>query len=216
MGKDRNIRHLHGVSADEEVRFPSSIIDDMLRQEAVWADLPPHIEDKVMRELFGDVRDVVPLRRRPRRLGALPRRRLVLVAASVALLGLAVGVSTEVLGGGQDDGRHVELAGSPLASGSHAGVVLRDTPSGVEIKLDLQGLPPAPVGSYYEGWVKGDLGMVAIGTFHLRQGTNNVILWSGVEIDDYPKISVTLQEEGHGPASSGKVMLSGHVPEDQG
>ncbi|MET7550858.1 anti-sigma factor [Streptomyces sp. NPDC005500] len=214
MGKDREIRHLHGVSADEEGDIlASGFINDILREEAVWADLPADIEYKVMQELASGRENVVPMRRRPRRPGALSRRRLSLVAASVALLGLGSGIGVMVAGD-EPDGRHVDLAATSLAGNSHADVAVRDTPSGVEIKMDFEDLPPAPAGTYYEGWVTGERGMVAIGTFHLREGASKVILWAGVELADYPKMTVTLQKEGGGPASSGRVVLSGHVPDD--
>ncbi|MFJ7305882.1 anti-sigma factor [Streptomyces sp. NPDC099088] len=214
MGKDREIRHLHEVSVEGGADFVApSVINDILRQEAVWADLPADFEEKVMHEIRGGPTAVVPIHRRKRQFAIFRGNRFAL-AASVALLGLSVGIGASVLDNPQGANRHVELAASPLAPDSRADVALSDTPSGVKVELDLHGLPPAPVGSYYEGWVTGDRGMVAIGTFHLRHGTKNVILWSGVELADYPKISVTLQKEGGGPASSGRVMLVGHVPED--
>ena len=83
--------------------------------------------------------------------------------------------------------------------------------SGVAIELDVRGLPPAPPGTYYQGWVKGAEGLVTVGTFHLRGGDDTVELWSGVPLDRYPTLTVTLQDEGAGQESSGRVVLSGEV-----
>ena len=75
------------------------------------------------------------------------------------------------------------------------------------------GAPPAPAGSYYQGWLRNKDGdAVTIGTFHGREGTNDIILWSGVDIADYPTLTVTIQQEGAGAESSGRVVLRGVIP----
>jgi hypothetical protein len=111
-----------------------------------------------------------------------------------------------------DDYGHLELAGTSLAARAHADVELADTPSGAEFRLDVSGLPPAAPGTYYEGWLTGDRGWISIGTFHLHRGTKDVVLWSGVELADYPEIAVTVQNEGDGAKSSGRVVLRGEIP----
>jgi hypothetical protein len=171
-------------------------VETILRQGAVWAQVPDDLERRVLDEALG--------RRRTR-----PRRNQWLLAAA-AVVALAVGAGVFALRSG--DGPRMELAGTALAPGSRAEAEVRDTPSGVEIRLDVDGLPPAPEGSFYEAWVKGERGSVAIGTFHLRDSSDDVVLWSGVDLDDYPRITVTLQREGAGPASSGRVVLAGEVP----
>jgi hypothetical protein len=140
----------------------------------------------------------------------MPRRthRFILVAAAACLVALG-GVSTVQLG--QHDDRGVDLVGSSLAPGARAEAHLRETSSGEEIGLDTSGLPAAPVGSYYQGWVKGNHGIVSIGTFHVRHGTGGVVLWSGVKLSDYPKITVTLQTEGAGPVDPGRIVLTGDI-----
>jgi anti-sigma-K factor RskA len=171
-------------------------VETILRQAAVWAEVPKDLEHRVLDEALG--------RRRVR-----PRRtRWLLAAAAVVALSAGAGVFAWLSG----DEPHASLAGTALAAGSSAEAEVRDTPSGVEIRLYVDGLPPAPEGSYYEAWVKGDRGSVAIGTFHLRDGSDDIVLWSGVDLDEYPKITVTLQREGAGPASSGRVVLAGEVP----
>jgi hypothetical protein len=105
------------------------------------------------------------------------------------------------------------LAGTELepAAAGRANIVPRN--SGFEIKLDISGLPPAPAGSYYQGWLRNkDRDAVTIGTFHGREGTDDIILWSGVDIADYPTLTVTIQQEGAGAESSGRVVLRGQIP----
>ena len=40
------------------------------------------------------------------------------------------------------------------------------------------------------------------------------MLWSGVDLERYPTLTVTLQQEGAGAESSGQVVLSGTVDAD--
>ncbi|MFI6132659.1 anti-sigma factor [Micromonospora sp. NPDC051141] len=134
----------------------------------------------------------------------------MLAAASVTAVAGAVGLAAAA--GGSDPAGTMRLTATERAPGAAADVAVRDTPSGVEITMDTSGLPPAPKGTFYQAWVVGPGGSVAIGTFHLRGGSNEVVLWSGVGLDRYTKITVTAQQEGGGPASSGKVLLAGEVP----
>lgn len=175
-------------------------VEDLLRQGAVWADVPDGLDRRVLAAARGRRGTVV----------RIPRRRLLLAAAAVLVILAGAGI---LLTRGPEY-VHLELAGTPLAARAHAGVELADTPSGAELLLDVSGLPPAAPGTYYEGWLTGDRGWVSIGTFHLRRGTDEVVLWSGVELADYPLIAVTVQTEGGGAKSSGRVVLRGEVPRE--
>jgi hypothetical protein len=37
------------------------------------------------------------------------------------------------------------------------------------------------------------------------------VLWSGVDVADYPAIWVTLEDEGAGPEASDRIMMKGRV-----
>ena len=50
---------------------------------------------------------------------------------------------------------------------------------------------------------------VSAGTFHMRGGDGSIELWSGVSPDDYPLVTVTIQQEADGAESSGRVVLRG-------
>ncbi len=181
--------------------FPG--VEDVLRQGAVWADPPADLERRVLAATTGN--RVTAL------FGSRRRRTGVLLAAAAVVTLIAGFLVTGALGSsGSPD---LELAGTPLAARAHAVVELADTPSGAELELDVTGLAPAPPGTYYEGWVTGRRGWVSIGTFHLRRGAEDVVLWSGVSFADYPRVVVTIQNEGGGAKSSGRIVLQGDVPE---
>jgi len=152
--------------------------------------------------------------RRGRRLGSAsgsrPNGRLLLVAA--ALMGVAaVGTAVVISQTGQDS-TVVALTPTELAPDASGTAELSETPSGFSIELDIDGLPPAAEGSYYQAWLKNADGeLVTIGTFHARDGSDDVILWSGVDPADYPTLTVTLQREGEGAQSSGQVVLTGSL-----
>ncbi len=106
----------------------------------------------------------------------------------------------------------VALGGTDLAPDASAEAAVSNTALGTVLILDVRGLEPAPEGQYYEAWLRQspEVG-VSAGTFHLRGGDGSIELWAGVTPEDYPLITVTLQEEGGGAASSGQVVLAGRV-----
>jgi hypothetical protein len=200
-------------------------LDDLLRMAAVWQEVPRDLEARVLREAGVATAPAPAVVPRPRRVAnagrirwterfrpLLTAPRLALAAAGVVAVAAIGALGVATLRPAPGTTARTALNATPLAPGSHADVKLRNTPSGVEIDLDVAGLPPAADGQFYAAWVKGDRGLVPIGTFHLRQGTKDVVLWSGVDLKDYRTISVTLQQEGAGPGSSGRVLMKGEVP----
>jgi hypothetical protein len=135
----------------------------------------------------------------------------MVVAAAAAVVVLAGVVGIIVRSSDDGAGRDFTVAGTELAPEASAVATVEETGSGVSIDLDVSGLPPAEPGTYYQAWVKGPDGLVTVGTFHMRDGDDSVELWSGVPLDRYPTLTVTLQDEGAGQESSGRVVLSGDV-----
>lgn len=114
-----------------------------------------------------------------------------------------------------DDRSGIELAltATDLAPAAEGNVEIVATPNGTVLLLDVSGLPPAPEGSYYEAWVRQDAAIgVSAGTFHLRGGGGEIELWAGVNVEEYPLFTVTIQDEAD-PVSSGRVVLRGLVEE---
>jgi len=112
------------------------------------------------------------------------------------------------------DEQVVAIAGTELQPDATGQAAIRQTESGWWIRLDVEDLPAADDGTYYEGWVWNDEGEgVSIGTFHFRGGERSVVLWSGVDPADYPAIWVTLEDEDGDPSASDRVVMRGS-PED--
>jgi Anti-sigma-K factor rskA len=192
---------------DTSVRFR-----DLLADDAVWAEPSPRGADDLLAAIQAESRDtaVTAARPSPPRAGVSAHRRLILsAAAGLVILAGALGVLLRA--GGDGDGRSVEVAGTELAPEASAVARVEETGSGVAIELDVSGLPPAEPGTYYQAWMKGPDGLVTVGTFHLRGGDDSVELWSGVPPDRYPTLTVTLQQEGAGQESSGRLVLSGDI-----
>jgi hypothetical protein len=200
---------LPGAPGDP-ARTDAEGVHDLLADEKLWAEPDPGGLESLLAAIESEAGPTVPERaRHPRR--PAPSRRLVLVAAAAAVV-LVAGVAAGVLrSGGGGGGREVAIAGTELAPDASATATVEDTPSGVSIALDVHDLSPARPGTYYQAWVKGPSGAVTIGTFHVREGDDTVDLWSGVELDRYPTLTVTVQQEGQGAESSGRVVLSGRV-----
>jgi hypothetical protein len=142
-----------------------------------------------------------------------PRRPWLMAAGAVAAISLLV-IGIASLSDQPTTETVVAMTGTELAPAAGGVAALRPTPSGWYIRLDVSGLPAAPEGTYYEGWVWSDDNEgVSIGTFHLRSGDDPVVLWSGVSVVDYPAIWVTLQDEGAGAEASDRIMMKGRVDE---
>jgi Anti-sigma-K factor rskA len=200
-----------------------------LRREETWAVPPATLEGDVLAALRRE-RDA-PETPAPARSGAAPRHAVDLGArrdrraarrgwaGRRGLAAAAVAAGTAVAGWAllgtpaQEDVAVVTLAATELAPAASGRAEVRATPSGFAVELDLEGLPPAPAGTYYQAWLKNPAGdLVTVGTFHGRDGAEDVVGWSGVDPRDYSTLTVTVQREGAGPASSGQVVLRGAIP----
>jgi len=194
-------------SSDAAVRFRNLLADD-----AVWAEPSPTGVDDLLAAIEAESGGGVPAAPAARRRVPSGRsRRLMLVAAAAGIVALAGLVGILVSSADDGAGQDFAVAGTELAPDASGVATVEETGSGVAIELDVSDLPPAEPGTYYQAWVKGPEGLVTVGTFHMRGGDDHIDLWSGVPLDRYPTLTVTLQEEGAGQESSGRVVLSGEV-----
>ncbi len=208
----------------EDAPTPAELaaIAELLASEALWAEADPRLEDTILAQIAaesswspgqsGDAAtesgvdlddNVVPLRRRS-------RQWIIVGIAAVAVFFAALGFAVGQLDSPSSDDFEIAMAGTDLAPTATATAAIKATGLGLRIRLDISGLEPAPNGSYYQAWIRNaDGGAVTAGTFHMRGGDGEIELWTGVLMDEYPIITVTLQNEGDGAQSSGVVVLKG-------
>ena len=104
------------------------------------------------------------------------------------------------------------LTGTDLAPGVGGTAQLTAHPSGVEINLDVPGLPPRTGGDFYQVWVKNCDGslLVPAGSYH---DLTDAIGWVGVAMADFPVVTVTQESAAPGKdaaqGSSGLIVASG-------
>jgi hypothetical protein len=213
------------IDDPDEDRAVAAFLDAVaptLRDEAVWAEPPAGLADSIIAAIAAerqappsDVATPTAVPTAPRPLVSARRRRSraawwvgAAAAAVVAVLAVGMVVSRD------DEGSQEAFAieGTDLDPGAAATAEVNELGAGVAIRLDIHDLEPAPDGFYYQGWVRNaEDESVTVGTFHMRAGDATVTLWSGVDINEYSTLTVTLQEEGAGPESSGEVVLRGSI-----
>jgi hypothetical protein len=184
------------------------LIRQVLAEEATWAEPPPAVADGLLAALAAAAGP--GLSATAERTSRWPLVAAV-AGAMVAVVALILGTLAVL-----DEERVtvVAMSGTELEVSASGSAAVRPNDAGWWIRLDVTGLPPAPDGMYYEGWVWSDADEgVSIGTFHLRGGDAPVVLWSGVPLAEYPSIWVTLEDEEEGPEASDRVVMTGRLPD---
>jgi hypothetical protein len=197
---------------DTEFRELLAPFAGVLGSPAVWADPPADLESSIVEQIRATPvpgRIAAPIR------SSGSRRRWVVPLTAAAAAAVAFGAGLLVADRGEDDVAavaDVDLTGTALAPDARASGDVIDRGAGYAIRLDMAGLPPAPEGEFYEGWLRADDGeMVSVGTFHMRNGDSPIVLWSGVKIAEYDTLIVTEEQERSGAEASDRVVLEGAV-----
>lgn len=200
MSDDR-VRHLEtGSGAGPADREILDSIRAALRDEVTWSDPPPEVAARIMDDIGAESKPHVRLH--PAWLGVA----VVLGALLIAVIAAAAGMFTS------QQEQVVAMEGTEIERSATGEATILATGSGWWIRLDIDGLPPAPEDTYYEGWMWSDEGEgVSIGTFHLRDDDEPLMLWSGVDPGDYPSIWVTLEDQDGDPAASERVVMRGRT-----
>lgn len=172
----------------------SDRVEAVLADPGTWADPPEGLVDRVLAE--------------GKRRESLGHSLWIAATLALVLVGLALFLEPE---DAAEEGLTIAMTGTPLAPDATGTAFLREAASGWYIRLDVDGLPPAPEDSFYQGWLWGDGEGISIGTFHMRNGPEPVGLWSGVSPEGFPVVRVTLQEVGGGPSASDRVVMEGRV-----
>jgi hypothetical protein len=174
-------------------------VQRVLADPAVWAAPSPDLQERVVAAVAKEV----GTGRRLRRI-----RYSVVAVAAAGVLAVSVAVGLQVT---RDEPVQfaASLTGTRLAPDATANVTLTKTDSGWKIELHATGLPRRTDGEFYQGWLKGDAGLlVPIGTFN--EGTD-VTLWSGVGPSTFPTLTITEEVADGNQASSGQVVLTGQA-----
>jgi Anti-sigma-K factor rskA len=178
-------------------------IRSLLGDESTWVEPPADLEARIVAATTGDELS----RQRARRRGI---SRPVWLAVAACLVGGVIGAgAVKGLQTSPSFGQQTALSATSLAPNASANAQVRTTSNGLEIHLNITGLPTAPIGSYYEAWLKGASGLVPVGTFHT--GNGQITLWSGVALATHPLFTVTIQSANGNPASSGRQVLTGSL-----
>ena len=191
------------IDLSDSSPLPPSVQAVLARPET-WAEPPADLRARLHATVVtGDA--PVPLSRRRSRLAPL----LTAAAGVVLLVALVIGLVVTRSGSPAPIATSA-LTATALAPGASGSAMVHAEASGFRITLDVHGLRPAPDGYFYEAWLKDPSGhLVALGTFHARQGGKGIVLWSGVDPHRYTTMTVTIQLEGSVPGSSGRVVLKG-------
>lgn len=174
----------------------------ILSDEPTWSDPPPAVAEGVLAAIEAESAPT----------GATGRGwGWIAAAAAIILILVTAGISGVFT---PSDEQAIALEGTELQPEATGVAEIRATDAGWWIRLELDNLPAADEGTYYEGWVWNDDGEgVSIGTFHLRGGDPSIELWSGVDPADYPSIWVTLEDEDGDPTASGRIVVWGRSAE---
>lgn len=221
--------HVDQCSTCEPERPHLDDLKALLGHESLWIEPPADLEERVVAAARNatpseEPASAAPASARPAtdvpssdELSARRRRRQSI--APRYLRPLSVAAAAFLIGGGLGAGaieyahrkpnfpQEVALAGTSRAPGAHATAHIRTTALGLEIHLDVVGLPTTPRGSFYEAWLKGPSGLVPIGTFHT--GAGEISLWSGVTLQTHPTMTVTIQNDNGNSQSTGRQVLIG-------
>lgn len=202
---DERARYLAtGAGNAPEDQDRLDLVRSVLGEGATWSEPPPEVADRLLEEIGSTKRSTPPESTSQRRRWVWPAAAVLGAAAVVIMLAGVFGLFSS------PDQEVIAISGTELEPDASGEVAIRETEAGWWIRLDVENLPAAQTGTYYEGWVWNDEGDgVSIGTFHLRGGSESVVLWSGVDPADYPAIWVTLEDEDGDPAASDRVVMRG-------
>lgn len=192
--------------------------DHLLADPSLWAKADASLEDRVVASIAVEVERAAPLGSVTRTYPAVPlrRRRWLATAGAAAVGAAAAAVFTLVVtrDSSTPADATVAMSGTDLAPGVVGSAAITSGVSGVEIHLEVPGLPRRDGGEFYQVWLKRCDGseLVPAGSFHELEWA---IAWAGVSTDDFPLITVT-KEVAAAPTdpaqgSSGEVVVAGAV-----
>lgn len=204
MNNEERAHYLESGTGDLDGSERLDMIRELLADAKTWSEPPPGVAESVAKGIgVRPTESVSPGR---------ARRWVPAIVGAAAVLLAVLGLAGVFQPPPPAPGAFATMTGTELVPDAQGTAVVRDTSSGWSVRLEVEGLPPAAEGTYYQGWAWNAAGDgVSIGTFHLRNGTYPVTLWAGVSLVEYPWIWVTLQDEDGGAEASDLVMMRGRI-----
>jgi Anti-sigma-K factor rskA len=197
------------VESGSSLHWPSSEIDNridaVLRDPSAWVEPPVAMRARVLADAAGLAGSAtqglsrLDARRRSTRMWLAPLGVAASLVAFVGWLGTRPAPRFDATS---------SLVALPAHVGSTGKVTMSETSSGWRFRLSTDQLPRLEKPYFYEAWIKGPKGEVSIGTFHTGV---DVVLWGGVELDEYPNIVISKEIEDGNQAISNDIVLTGRV-----
>lgn len=180
---------------------------------------PDDLWDRIAADVRADVQADVPADAGPTPVVALPRRSgtrmLGLLAAAVLVV---VALAAAALLVGRDSASSTELVAQASLSGagldpggdSTGAAQLIEGESGWKVAIEVDGLPDAPDGSYYEAWLLGPDGS-QVQSLGALTGAEQLAVPDGLAIEDFPLVDVSIEPIDGDPGHSAKSVLRGEL-----
>jgi anti-sigma-K factor RskA len=132
---------------------------------------------------------------------------------AAAVLAIAVAVGLLVMARRPDPVAEFALA-DPEGGPARGQAVVFETDAGLEVELSVEGLEPTPEDAVLECWFVGEgdspetPNRVSVGTFRVDSSGEAEVQMSGaVDLDQFPRMGVTLETDGGDPAQTGDKVL---------
>jgi hypothetical protein len=178
----------------------------LLADPALWTEPPPDLEDRVVAAVDATAPPTHSWVQSTDRGGSWVRPLVAGLAVAAAIVAALLVFSHR----GNNAFAAFELQGTDLAPAAHGKVSIYRDSAGFRIELKANDLPALEGGRFYQAWLKGDGGLIPIGTFSQGNGST-VTLWSGASPEDFPMLTVTVEEPDGNQESSGHRVLVGTI-----
>jgi hypothetical protein len=206
-----------------DCRVCAEEVAELAHLPALLGDAAPHVDVPIDLEArtFARIEDEAgrgtgapapPSTPHARRVGT-GLQRMLAVAAGFLLVAGAVGLIANLVGGSGGGGTTIQLisANGTTAKGE---AKVRSTAQGRVVELEVDGLPRAPAGFYYECWFVGDgvtlakPNRVSVGTFEVPDADRYTYeMMSAARARSFPRMGVTLEPDDGNPQRTGEKVL---------
>ena len=173
---------------------------------------PSDLWDRIAGEVRADPGPLAPEPTHPRR-----RTRTLALVAAALLVVCALAATALVLRQGPGDPTSelvatASLSGEGLDPGGDGSgsAELLEGDGGWKVAIEVDRLPSAPPGTYYEAWLLG-AGPGQVQSLGALEGDERFVVPDGLAIDDFPLVDVSIEPIDGNPGHSSKSVLRGEL-----